>query len=182
VIAVNLSVKQVREEQLLPQVMEVLRATGMSPNQLMLEITETVPIDEEPAILHTLEALRHAGVRLALDDFGTKYSVLRSLSRFPVDTLKIDRAFIGGITERSKDADIVQTVIDMARKFNLRVVAEGIETEQQAEQLRAMGCDYGQGFFFSRPMPPEHIPALLRSSRWGGQMTSRERPAQLLPT
>jgi len=109
------------------------------------------------------------------------YSFLRYLRRSPVDTLKIDQAFIGGITERSKDSGIVQTVIDMAKKLNLRVVAEGIETEQQAEQLRAMGCDYGQGFFFSRPMPPEHIPALLRSSRWSGRMTSRKR-AQLLPT
>jgi EAL domain-containing protein (putative c-di-GMP-specific phosphodiesterase class I) len=163
-------------------VLEVLRTSGMSPNQLMLEITETSLMEDEPTMLEKLEALRGAGVRLALDDFGTGYSFLRSLRRSPVDMLKIDRAFIGGITERSKDTDIVQTVIEMAKKLNLRVVAEGIETEQQAEQLRAMGCDYGQGFFFSRPLPPEHIPALLGSSRWSGQMTPRERPAQLLPT
>jgi len=172
----------VREEHLLTHVMEVLRTSGMSPNQLMLEITETSLMEDQPTMLDKLEALRRAGVRLALDDFGTGYSFLRYLRRSPVDTLKIDQAFIGGITERSKDSGIVQTVIDMAKKLNLRVVAEGIETEQQAEQLRAMGCDYGQGFFFSRPMPPEHIPALLRSSRWSGRMTSRKRPAQLLPT
>jgi diguanylate cyclase (GGDEF)-like protein len=181
-IAVNLSVKQVREEELLSQVLEVLRTSGFSPNQLMLEITETSLMEDEPTMLDKLEALRSAGVRLALDDFGTGYSFLRSLRRSPVDMLKIDRAFIGGMTERSKDTDIVQTVIEMAKKLNLRVVAEGIETEQQAEQLRAMGCDYGQGFFFSRPMPPEHIPALLGGARWSGRMTSRERPAQLLPT
>jgi diguanylate cyclase (GGDEF)-like protein len=181
VIAVNLSVNQVREEHLLTHVMEVLRTSGMSPNQLMLEITETSLMEDQPTMLDKLEALRRAGVRLALDDFGMGYSFLRYLRRSPVDTLKIDQAFIGGITERSKDSGIVQTVIDMAKKLNLRVVAEGIETEQQAEQLRAMGCDYGQGFFFSRPMPPEHIPALLRSSRWSGRMTSRKR-AQLLPT
>jgi EAL domain-containing protein (putative c-di-GMP-specific phosphodiesterase class I) len=155
----------------------------MSPNQLMLEITETSLMEDQPTMLDKLEALRRAGVRLALDDFGTGYSFLRYLSRSPVDTLKIDQAFIGGITERSRDTDIVQTVIDMARKFNLRVVAEGVETEQQAEQLRAMGCGFGQGFFFARPMPPEHIPQLLSSSRWSGRATSRrERPAQLLPT
>jgi len=182
VIAVNLSAKQVREEQLLSQVLETLRASGVSPNQLMLEITETSVMGDEPMMLQKLEALRGAGIRLALDDFGTGYSFLRSLRQSPVDVLKIDRAFIGGIAERSKDTDIVQTVIEMARKLNLRVVAEGIETEQQHEQLRAMGCDYGQGFFFSRPLPPEHVPALLGSPRWNGRTTSRERPAQLLPT
>ena len=180
VLAVNLSPRQVREENLLSHVLDALRTSGMPASRLMLEITESVRMDE-PATLDRLTALRRAGVRLALDDFLTGYSSLNRLKQFPVvDTLKIDQAFVGGVTERARDTAIVQAVIDVAKGLNLRVVAEGIETEQQAEQLRAMGCEYGQGFFFARPLPAEHIPALLSSPRWDGHSAPRRRPAQLL--
>jgi EAL domain-containing protein (putative c-di-GMP-specific phosphodiesterase class I) len=146
----------------------------------MLEITESVMMDHDSATLDKLAALRAAGVHLALDDFGTGYSSFRYLREFPVDTLKIDQGFVAGVTDRLEDTAIVEAVIAIAKTRNLRVVAEGIETEQQAEQLRAMGCDYGQGFFFARPLPPEHIPALLGNPRWDGQSAPRRRPGQLL--
>jgi EAL domain-containing protein (putative c-di-GMP-specific phosphodiesterase class I) len=180
VVAVNLSVKQVHQPTLLAEVIDVLRASGLPPGRLMLEITESVMMDHEPATLHKLEALRAAGVHLALDDFGTGYSSFRYLREFPVDTLKIDRDFVAGVTDRPEDRAIVEAVIAIAKTRKLRVVAEGVETEQQAEQLRAMGCDYGQGFFFARPLPAEHIPALLSNPRWSGQSAPRRLPGQLL--
>ncbi len=178
-VAVNLSVKQVHQPTLVNEVTDALRASGLPASRLTLEITESVMMDHEPATLHKLSALRAAGVHLAIDDFGTGYSSFRYVKEFPVDTLKIDRDFVAGVTERPEDAAIVEAVIAVAKSRRLRVAAEGIETEQQAERLRAMGCDYGQGFFFARPLPPEHVPALLSSPRWS-QSGSRRRPVQLL--
>jgi EAL domain-containing protein (putative c-di-GMP-specific phosphodiesterase class I) len=176
VVAVNLSVRQVHQPTLVNEVTDALRASGLPASRLTLEITESVMMDHEPATLHKLSALRAAGVHLAIDDFGTGYSSFRYVKEFPVDTLKIDRDFVAGVTERPEDAAIVEAVIAVAKSRRLRVAAEGIETEQQAERLTAMGCDYGQGFFFARPMPPEHVPALLSSPRWSGQSGSRRRP------
>ena len=99
------------------------------------------------------------------------------MMRVPADVLKIDQSFVSGIADRPEDTEIVRAVIAVAKSLRLGVVAEGIETEEQASQLRAMGCDYGQGFFFARPLPPEHLPALLSSPRWQGRPASRRRPA-----
>jgi diguanylate cyclase (GGDEF)-like protein len=175
-VAVNLSAKQVHQATLLDEVKDVLRGSGLPPSGLILEITESVMMDDERATLDSLAALRGAGVRLALDDFGTGYSALNYLKRVPADVLKIDRSFVRGLDERPEDMAIVRAVIAVAKSLKLRVTAEGIETEAQAEQLRLMGCDYGQGFFFARPLPPEHIPALLSNPRWRGMPASRRRP------
>ena len=175
-VAVNLSAKQVRQTTLLSEITDALRANGLAADRLVLEITETVMMDDEPATLARLSALRRAGVHLALDDFGTGYSPLTHLRRFPADSLKIDQSFVRGIGERPEDTAIVQAVIAVAKSRSLRVVAEGIETERQAEQLRAMGCDYGQGFLYARPVPAADVPALLAEPRWGSQ-TPRRRVA-----
>lgn len=176
-VAVNLSVKQVHQATLLNEVVDVLHASGLPPSSLVLEITESIMMDDEPATLANLTALRGLGVHLALDDFGTGYSALNYLKHFPADTLKIDRSFVRGIGDRPEDTAIVQAVITVAKSLKLRVAAEGIETEAQAEQLRAMGCAYGQGFFFARPLPPEHVPALLSNPRWSGRTASPRRSA-----
>jgi diguanylate cyclase (GGDEF)-like protein len=176
-ITVNLSAKQVHQAAVLSEVKDVLRASGLPPDRLVLEITETAMMDDEPTVLDRLTALRAIGVRLALDDFGTGYSALNRLKRVPADVLKIDQSFVAGIDDRPEDKEIVRAVIAVAKSLKLRVVAEGIETERQASRLRAMGCDYGQGFFFARPLPPEHIPALLSNPRWRGRLESRRHPA-----
>ncbi len=176
-MSVNLSAKQVHQATMLSEVKDILRASGLSPDRLVLEITESALMDDERSTLDRLTALRGVGVRLALDDFGTGYSALNRLKRVPADVLKIDQSFVGGIDDRPEDTEIVRAVIAVAKSLRLRVVAEGIETERQATRLRAMGCDYGQGFFFARPLPPEHIPALLSNPRWRGRSASRRRPA-----
>jgi len=181
VVAVNLSAKQVRQTTLLSEVTEALHESGLAPDRLILEITETVMTEEDEPTLERLSALRRTGVHLALDDFGTGYSPLTHLRRhFPADSLKIDQSFVRGIGDRSEDAAIVQAVIAVAKSRDLRVVAEGIETEAQAKQLRAMGCDLGQGFLFARPLPPEEVPALLANPLWGGQAAPRRRAATYL--
>ena len=176
-IAVNLSAKQVHQATVLAEVKDALSASGLPPDRLMLEITESAMMDDERSALDRLTALRGIGVRLALDDFGTGYSALNRLKRVPADVLKIDQSFVSGIDARPEDTEIVRAVIAVAKSLRLRVVAEGIETERQATRLRAMGCDYGQGFFFARPLPPEHIPALLTNPRGRGRPASRWRPA-----
>jgi diguanylate cyclase (GGDEF)-like protein len=177
VTAVNLSAKQVHHPTLLTELMGVLHTTGLPPACLMLEITESVMMDEEPATLATLMALRGLGVHLALDDFGTGYSALNYLKRLPADTLKIDRSFVRGIDERPEDTAIVQAVITVAKSLGLQVTAEGIETEEQATRLRELGCDCGQGFFFARPMAPDKVPTLLGHARWADGTGVRRRAA-----
>ena len=176
-VAVNLSPKQVQQLALQNEVMDALHASDLPPSCLTLEITESIMMDDEPATLAKLVALRGLGVHLALDDFGTGYSALDHLRRFPADTLKIDQSFVRGLGDRPEDAAIVQAVITVAKSLKLRVGAEGIESQLQAEQLRAMGCDYGQGYFFARPLAAEHVPALLSNPRWGGRASNPRRPA-----
>jgi EAL domain-containing protein (putative c-di-GMP-specific phosphodiesterase class I) len=120
---------------------------------LELELTETVLMRRGGATAATLKALRAVGIRLAIDDFGTGYSSLGYLTRFPVDTLKIDQSFIRQITETPSETAIVKAVLSMARSLNLRVVAEGVETMSELEFLQAHQCDEAQGFYFSRPLP-----------------------------
>jgi EAL domain-containing protein (putative c-di-GMP-specific phosphodiesterase class I) len=139
-----------------------LAATGLAPDALELEITESVVMDQSEVGVRALRELRGLGVRLVLDDFGTGYSSLSYLKHLPLDTIKIDRSFVAGIEEVA-DRAIVDAVIAMAHGLGIGVVAEGIETAGQAARLRELGCDLGQGYLFSRPVPAARTGALLRS-------------------
>jgi EAL domain-containing protein (putative c-di-GMP-specific phosphodiesterase class I) len=162
-ISVNLSGKQFLQPDLLGQIREVLRETGLAPHSLKLEITETVVMENIETATRTLEQLRLLGVELSIDDFGTGYSSLSYLQRFPVSTLKIDRSFVSRITESDGTAEIVRTIMNLGQNLGMNVVAEGVETAQQSAQLCALGCEFGQGYYFSRPLDEEAAETLLLS-------------------
>jgi diguanylate cyclase (GGDEF)-like protein/PAS domain S-box-containing protein len=150
-ISVNLSARQVAQPDLLEVVASALRAGGIKPESLSLELTETVLLGVTPAIVSNLERLHNLGVRLVLDDFGTGYSSFQHLKDFPIDTIKIDRSFVANLGRSSQDAAIVASVVSMASALGLGVVAEGVETETQAQLLRELGCPMAQGYFFGVP-------------------------------
>jgi diguanylate cyclase (GGDEF)-like protein/PAS domain S-box-containing protein len=152
-IAVNVSAMEFQNERFVDEVMETLAVTGLAPERLELELTESVLMKHTKLAAQTLSALRAAGVRLAIDDFGTGYSSLSYLTRFPVDTLKIDQSFIRQISATQPETAIISAVLGIARSLRLRVVAEGVETASELEFLERFGCDEAQGFYFSEPLP-----------------------------
>jgi diguanylate cyclase (GGDEF)-like protein len=158
---VNLSSKQFRQSDLAGEIAEVVNETGLDPACLELEITEGTLMEDAPSTGATLKKLKALGIRVAIDDFGTGYSSLSYLKRFPVDTLKIDRAFIGGLGTDLEDEVLVSGMIGLAHALGLGVVAEGVETEQQVASLKEMGCTLAQGYHFSRPLSKEAATALL---------------------
>jgi diguanylate cyclase (GGDEF)-like protein len=160
-VSLNLSARQVAQAGIPRIVRDILAATGANPAQVELEITESALIDGGDVPAEILGALKDLGVRLVLDDFGTGYSSLSYLKRFPIDAIKIDRSFIGGLGTNRGDTAIVAAVINMARALGISVIAEGVETEPQAEALRALGCDYAQGFHYSPPVPADVFGAFL---------------------
>ena len=149
-MAVNLSARQVSQANFVASTLALLTRLKFAPNQLELEITESLLNDEAAA--HKLQILKEAGVRLAVDDFGTGYSSFVYLKRFPLDTLKVDRSFVAGIGQDKRDEAIVLTVIEMAHRLGMTVTAEGVENEAQWQYLRAHGCNFAQGFYFSHPL------------------------------
>jgi diguanylate cyclase (GGDEF)-like protein len=155
-VAVNVASAQLAHRSFVPTVVAVLADTGLDPDMLWLEITETTIMADTEAAAETLRAIRGLGVHLAIDDFGTGYSSLTYLRRFPVETLKIDRSFVAGIGQDREDEAIVAMVLNLARALDLQVVAEGVETADQLHQLQRLGCGLMQGFYFGRPMPAEH--------------------------
>ncbi|MDO8377267.1 MAG: EAL domain-containing protein [Aquabacterium sp.] len=164
-IAVNLSPLQCTTPGLPQLVMDVLAQTGLAPDLLELEVTEGALMENSTATRAVLHALRDHGVHIALDDFGTGYSSLSYLTRMPISNIKVDRCFVTGLLEGGESEAIVRAVLAMAGSLGMRVTAEGVETLEQAQALKAMACDCLQGFFFSRPVPAACIPALL-SQRW----------------
>ena len=160
-VSVNLSARQFAESGLIPGIAATLDHAGLDPACLELEITESVVMDQSEASVERLQGLRALGVQLALDDFGTGYSSLSYLRRLPLDTIKVDRAFVSGLGTDPADTPIVQAVISLAHGLGIDVVAEGIETAAQAATLRELACDRGQGYFFSRPLPEAAMEALL---------------------
>jgi diguanylate cyclase (GGDEF)-like protein/PAS domain S-box-containing protein len=160
-VSVNVSPLQFNRADLPSLVEDIVNSTGVHRGSLKLEITESVLMDDTGDTSETMNTLRAQGVRLVLDDFGTGYSALGYLARFPIDALKIDRSFIAGINRKTDQYGIVQAVIEMAKALGLDVVAEGVETETQADLLHDLGCKYAQGFYFARPAPAEHISRLL---------------------
>jgi diguanylate cyclase (GGDEF)-like protein/PAS domain S-box-containing protein len=155
VMAVNLSAKQLQHPDVAETIEETLKETGFDAHYLSLDITETLYIEALEGHTAVLDKLKRLGVRISIDDFGTGYSSLAYLKRLPADALKIDKSFIKGIGEDLEDTAIVQMVIELAHTLGMKVIAEGVESEMQAEQLKEMGCDWGQGFYFSEPLPPE---------------------------
>jgi EAL domain-containing protein (putative c-di-GMP-specific phosphodiesterase class I) len=161
-VCVNLSARQFSREGLADHVEALLRQTGISSRQLGLEMTESSLIPNMRTALEVLGSLRRLGVSLLMDDFGTGYSSLNHLHSFPFDVLKIDRSFVGRMTDGDQPLQIVRTIIELARVLGMDVVAEGIETQEQYRLLRQLGCRYGQGFLFARPMSAEDVTHLLR--------------------
>jgi diguanylate cyclase (GGDEF)-like protein len=168
VMSVNLSARQFAQHDVVEQVDQTLKETGLDPIYLKLEVTETAAMKDAEAAIVVLTRLKELGVRLSLDDFGTGYSSLSFLHRFPLDTLKIDRSFIQRIDEAGKNSEIVRTIGTLAENLGMDVVAEGVETAVQRDVLHRLGCQYGQGYYFSQPIDEKAVQALLTAQppRW----------------
>ena len=160
-VAINLSPVQLRGPDLVEQVSSALRESQLDPAALRFEITETALMGDAEESVRLLERLKALGVSLAIDDFGTGYSSLQYLQRLPVDVLKVDRVFVAGLGSDDHAETIIRAVIDLARAFGLTTVAEGIETDEQIDRLRRLGCPLGQGYLFSRALDVEHADAYL---------------------
>jgi diguanylate cyclase (GGDEF)-like protein/PAS domain S-box-containing protein len=167
-MAVNVSSMEFGRAGFLNDIFAILAETGLTPRTLEIELTESVLMRQAAAAAVTLEALQAKGVRVAIDDFGTGYSSLSYLQKFRIDTLKIDQSFVRQITAGAGGTHIVNAVIAMAQNLDLRVVAEGVETREEFEFLCARGCDVGQGYYFSRPLPPNQVVDLLNG--WEGNV------------
>ncbi|VXD04814.1 Diguanylate cyclase [Pseudomonas sp. 8Z] len=160
-VSVNLSVHQLRQGNLVSLVRQVLEDTGIAAHNLELELTESQMLDNVDSVIATFEQLRELGVKLAIDDFGTGYSSLSYLKRFPVDYVKIDQTFIRNLSPNSEDAAITRAIIAMAHSLELKVVAEGVETQAQMDYLKSQQCDEIQGYLISRPLPAEAFAEML---------------------
>jgi len=160
-IAVNISPRQFEHPRFVRDVADALEQTGLSPGLLTLEITEGLLVEDTTKTISRLEELKALGVRLAIDDFGTGYSSLAYLQRFPIDELKIDKRFVDGVAQGVEDAALAQAVIRLSDSLRMKTVAEGIESPQQVAQLKEWGCEFGQGYHFSKPLPGDQFEALL---------------------
>ena len=161
-LSVNLSSRQFARTDLAPFIAGVLAKTGFEPQRLKLELTESLLMDASTPVGGTLAALRQLGVRLHIDDFGTGYSSLSYLQRFDADVLKVDRSFVTKMLESEDSAELVRTIINMAHNLGMQVVAEGVESKEQFARLRALGCEYAQGYLFSKPVPAAVAEDFLR--------------------
>jgi EAL domain-containing protein (putative c-di-GMP-specific phosphodiesterase class I) len=156
-IAVNVSPLQLRRRDFVERVLASVRAAASQPAGIDVEITESMLMQDLELSIRKLQELASAGIGVAIDDFGTGYSSLRMLARLPVDTLKIDRSFIQGMSESASGAMLVSTVVSLAEAFDMKVVAEGVETLEQAQALRRMRCPQAQGYLFCRPTPAAQV-------------------------
>ena len=166
-LSVNLSVKQFAQPGFVQHVADTIKASGLDPRSLKLEITESFVIDDSLGTRAMLEELRHLGVKIYLDDFGTGYSSLAYLHTLPLDAIKIDRSFVTGMETGRTQMQLVQTVRSLAQNIGVVAVAEGVETNAQLKTLRSLGCESAQGYLFSKPVAAPAIVELLRSDpRW----------------
>jgi EAL domain-containing protein (putative c-di-GMP-specific phosphodiesterase class I) len=178
-VAVNLSAVQFSARNLVEVVAHALALSGLAPNRLELEITESVLLQDTGDVLETLHRLHALGVRIAMDDFGTGYSSLSYLQRFPFDKIKIDQAFIRQLSEKADSVAIVRAVIGLGRSLGIAILAEGVETKEQLSVLQTEGCWDVQGFLFSRPVPAAGAPDLVRSIAAGhGTIAKDEKPGR----
>lgn len=160
-IAINISPRQFKDPNLVANIRRAMRESGMNPGMLEIEITETMLMGDIEAANQTVQKLHEIGVKLAIDDFGTGYSSLNYLKKFPINTVKVDRSFITDIPDSADDCAITAAVIAMAHQLNMEVVAEGVESKEQLTFLQEQGCEYAQGYLFSKPVPLSGIGALL---------------------
>jgi diguanylate cyclase (GGDEF)-like protein len=165
IMSVNLSGKQFAQPDLVERIQAILGATGLSAESLKLEITESVVMDDVESAIAVLKQMKALNVKLGIDDFGTGYSSLSYLSRFPTDTLKVDKSFVGlmEVGSEGENVAIVRTIVALAHALGMDVIAEGVETAAQLAKLRAIGCEYGQGYFFAKPLPSDEATALMAS-------------------
>jgi EAL domain-containing protein (putative c-di-GMP-specific phosphodiesterase class I) len=160
-ISVNLSSKQLMQPDIVDIIVGVIRKTGLEPTCLRLELTESVIMENAESAVVKLSQLRTLGVQIHIDDFGTGYSSLSYLQRLPVDTLKIDRTFISQLGRQAESQEIVSAIITLAHNLGMGVAAEGVETAEQAQGLKEMQCEYGQGFYYYRPLEKLAVEALF---------------------
>ena len=161
-VSVNLSGRQLDRPDLVTTVARALHRTGLAPRALVLEVTETVLMDDVDGALQRLAELRKLGAKVAIDDFGTGYSSLQYLRQMPADIVKVAKPFVDGVHEPGNDVHkVVDAIIRLSESFGLRTLAEGIELPAQRDCLRELGCELGQGFYFSRPQPAEVITGVL---------------------
>jgi EAL domain-containing protein (putative c-di-GMP-specific phosphodiesterase class I) len=176
-VSVNLSSKEFRQPDLAKHISQILRSTGLEPECLKLEITESQVMENTDLAVAIINRLRNLGIELSLDDFGTGYSSLSYLHRLPFAYLKIDRSFVGLMTDNIENYEIVHTIIKLAQSLKMRVIAEGIETPEQAESLRLLNCDFGQGYFYLRPIDAKAAAEFIRDSFTGapvGEAATRD--------
>jgi EAL domain-containing protein (putative c-di-GMP-specific phosphodiesterase class I) len=176
-MAVNVSAIEFRNESFLMNVLATVEETGIDPTSLELELTESVLMKHAASAAIILRSLMSRGIRVAVDDFGTGYSSLSYLRKFPVDAVKIDQSFVRQISTAGEDTTIVKAVIGMARGLRLRVVAEGVETPEELAFLRAYRCEEAQGYYFSRPVPPQQFAILLREGIPKSDLVAHRSPA-----
>ena len=169
-VAVNISARQWAEPGLDVDIERVVSEARLEPSRLKLEITESLMMDETETTIERLRRLKALGVQFVVDDFGTGYSSLSYLKRFPVDSLKVDRAFVSGLGSAPEDRALVEAILAAARALPLTVTAEGIETTEQLTHLHALGCDSGQGYYFSEPKPAEWVSELLAQTHAYGRL------------
>ncbi len=164
-INVNLSGKHLADENLLVHIQNALEGATLAPEFLTLELTESSMTDNAEQAIKLFGKLRQIGVKLSIDDFGTGYSSLSYLHKLPFHSLKIDRSFVSDFKDGNENAQILQTIIALAKNLDLRTVAEGIETEEHLRLLQHLGCDIGQGYLFSKPLPKEEIEEILQQNK-----------------
>lgn len=162
-MAVNLSLRQLLDDNLIEDIKAALRDSGMTPHLLELEITESMVTHNPARMVAILTEIKNMGVRLAIDDFGTGYSSLAQIKHFPIDTLKVDRSFIRNVPEDSEDQAIIEAIISMGKTLSLTVVAEGVETQEQMNYLKEHSCNEMQGYYFSKPVAAEKFADLSKA-------------------
>jgi EAL domain-containing protein (putative c-di-GMP-specific phosphodiesterase class I) len=166
-LSVNVSARQFQSPDLVETVAGVLERTGFNPHHLKLELTESLMMQDVERTIQRLHDLKSLAIRLVIDDFGTGYSSLAYLRQFPISVLKIDRTFVNRLGTDPQDDAIVRSIVTLSSDLGMQVVAEGIETAEQLATLRALDCDYGQGYLFSRPLPADELTRWIEESPFG---------------
>jgi predicted signal transduction protein with EAL and GGDEF domain len=179
-VAVNISAKQFAQDDLVGKIGQILRESGVSPDCLKLELTESVTMRDEERTIRSLSELKDLGVRMCIDDFGTGYSSLSYLRRFALDILKIDRSFVAEMLNKTESQEIVKTILSLGTNLGMEIVAEGVETPEQVNLLKSFGCEYAQGYFFSRPLDSDKMVRTLVAAEANCYILPQESHSQVV--